>query len=68
MPEGIKVIHRDLFTADSKYSILYEKAGNTSFINSYYDMEKGSTVETLFTWARRTVRSYGMRRLRDDGG
>lgn len=31
MPDGINVIHKDLFTADSNYSIHYEKAGNTSF-------------------------------------
>lgn len=50
MPEGIAVIHRDLFTADSVYSAHYEKAGNTSFKNRYYDMEKGETTETLYTW------------------
>ena len=50
MPEGIAVIHQDLYTADSRYSILYEKAGNTSFRNRYYDMEKGAYTETLFTW------------------
>jgi len=49
-PEGIVVIHRDLFTADANYSILYEKAGNTSFKNRYYDMDKGQMAETLFTW------------------
>ncbi|RAV17754.1 hypothetical protein [Paenibacillus contaminans] len=49
-PEGIAVIHRALFTADTNYSILYEKAGNTSFKNRYYDMDKGQMAETLFTW------------------
>lgn len=49
-PEGIAVLHRDLLTADSNYSILYEKAGNTSFKNRYYDMDKGKMSETLFTW------------------
>ncbi|XEC95793.1 hypothetical protein AB6A23_04270 [Paenibacillus tarimensis] len=49
-PNGIAVIHQDLFTADSSYSVLYPKAGNTSFKNRYYDMENGEYVETLFTW------------------
>jgi hypothetical protein len=49
-PNGIALIHRDLFTADGRYSILYEKAGNTSFKNRYYDNAKGADVETLFTW------------------
>lgn len=48
--EGIVVIHHDLFTGDSRYSIVYEKAGNNSFRNRYYDMEKGEYAETLFTW------------------
>jgi len=50
MLEGIAVIHQDLFSADSKYSILYEKAGNTSFKNRFYDMDKGTYTDTLFTW------------------
>ncbi|HIW35150.1 MAG TPA: hypothetical protein IAA29_20455 [Candidatus Paenibacillus intestinavium] len=49
-PEGIAVVHRDLFTVDSNYSILYEKMDNTSFKNRYYDMDKGKMTETLFTW------------------
>jgi len=49
-PEGIIVLHRDLFTAAGEYSILYEKAGNTSFKNRYYDMDKGNMTETLYTW------------------
>lgn len=49
-PEGIAVIHRDLYTADSRYSILYEKKGDASFKNFYYDMEKGEMAKTLFTW------------------
>ncbi|XID94948.1 FG-GAP repeat protein [Paenibacillaceae bacterium WGS1546] len=49
-PEGIIVLHRDLFTAAGEYSILYDKAGNTSFRNRYYDMDKGVMKETLFTW------------------
>jgi hypothetical protein len=50
IPEGIVVIHRELFTASSEYSNLYEKAGNNSFKNRYYDMERGEYVESLFTW------------------
>ncbi|MFX3635489.1 MAG: hypothetical protein ACE3L7_04325 [Candidatus Pristimantibacillus sp.] len=50
MPEGITLLHRNLFTSDGRYSILYEKTGNTSFTNQYYDSAKGSEMETLFTW------------------
>jgi len=49
-PEGIVVLHRDLLTAAGEYSILYEKAGNTSFKNRYYDMDEGNMKETLYTW------------------
>ncbi|TBL79018.1 FG-GAP repeat protein [Paenibacillus thalictri] len=49
-PEGIIVLHRDLYTAAGEYSILYEKAGTASFKNRYYDMDKGKMTETLFTW------------------
>lgn len=50
MPDGINVIHKDLFTADSNYSIHYEKAGNTSFKNHYYDMVNGTNRVSIFTW------------------
>lgn len=49
-PEGIVLLHRDLFTADGEYSVLYPKAGPASFRNRYYDMVQGLTVETLWTW------------------
>lgn len=50
LPEGIAVLHQGLFTADNSYSTAYEKAGNTSFINRYYDMDKGKEAQTLYTW------------------
>jgi hypothetical protein len=50
MPDGIRVLHSNLFTAERSYSHLYEKAGNTSFINRYYDMENGTYKEVLYTW------------------
>lgn len=50
LPDGIHVIHQNLFSTNRDYSILFEKAGNTSFKNRYYDMEKGKDVDTLFTW------------------
>jgi len=50
MPDGIAVIHSGLFTAGGGYSHHYEKAGNTSFRNRYYDNSIGEFVSTLFTW------------------
>lgn len=79
MPDGIRVLHGNLFTASRSYSHLYKKAGNTSFLNRYYDMENGTYAEVLYTWqGDRFVRTEcegcgaeagaGDPQVRDDGG
>src|SRR5690606_26269225 len=52
LPDGIAVLHRDLYTADHSYSYPYEKSGNTTFKNRYYNMENGSYAEVLYTWQK----------------
>ncbi|WP_168121569.1 hypothetical protein [Paenibacillus sp. HB172176] len=49
-PEGIVVLHEGLVTADHSYSIAYEKAGNNSFVNRFYDMNERAYRDVLYTW------------------
>ncbi len=49
-PDGISVLHQDLLSAHGNYSIQFEKVGQTSFRNRYYDNKQGQYIDTLYTW------------------
>ncbi|MES7204572.1 hypothetical protein U6Q21_12410, partial [Cutibacterium acnes] len=50
MPDGMIVLHRDLFAARGAYSVLFEKAGAAAFRNRFYDNAKGEYAEAIYVW------------------
>ncbi|WP_052339531.1 hypothetical protein [Gorillibacterium massiliense] len=50
--DGFKLIERDIYSADSRPFIRYRKVGDASFLNIYYDMEKGQYMQVRRDWEK----------------
>ncbi|GAA3399701.1 hypothetical protein ACFFNY_18130 [Paenibacillus hodogayensis] len=48
--EGFRLLEQNVYSVDSRESIRYRKAGNDGFINTYYDQQKGTYMETIRRW------------------
>jgi hypothetical protein len=48
--DKLMLIHQGLVTNKTRYSIAFEKAGNTSFWDRYREKEYGYEVNNLYTW------------------
>ncbi|WP_426448233.1 hypothetical protein ACP26L_27585 [Paenibacillus sp. S-38] len=48
--EGFGVLAEDIYSADHDESIRYPKAGETAFLNVYYDQAEGAYMEVTRRW------------------
>ncbi|PYI56603.1 hypothetical protein [Paenibacillus flagellatus] len=48
--DGFRVLAADIYSADSRESIRYRKAGERAFVNTYYDQQKGAYMDVVRRW------------------
>jgi hypothetical protein len=49
-PSSFSILEKNIYSADQRPSIRYRKAGNTAFLNKYYDQVKGAYMDVTHRW------------------